>query len=495
MKYVFLFGVFMMSFTFLKAQNRFCPTDLSKLNEAELKKVNAFYESERAPLPKSLTTDSVAITVHIVETVPGAANITYADIENEIKKVNLAYVRAGITFFICGSPRYVRGAEVYTPSTSDQLNNKQHVDNTINIFFVEDLDDPTTNRGGITLGYTFLPWTREPEDMYIMMRKSASTDGGTLTHEMGHFYGLLHTHDFRYGREFVDGSNCGSAGDRLCDTPADPNLGIPGIMSGCVYVGNFVDPKGDPYSPPASNFMSYAPSPCMRAFSEEQIALMRSVHENVNNYLANNCDFYPDFAVNTNTKQLSIRSDEDFTVEYTFQSEGVEQAYDVELNITLGEDPNNTQFILVSDRVTITPGQGTFTKTYDIDFPIARSTGTYYMNALIDSEFKIIERTEGNNNALTTIEVDNTTLSDLVLFPNPVDDELKMFFRDEKARGAMFIRVYRYDGRLVLSDEAFKGSDEFFRVLDVSWLSTGLYVIAVNFERVNTEYSFKFLKK
>jgi hypothetical protein len=492
MKYFLLLGVFICLSAPLKAQNSQCGNDLTQLSPAELKKATAFFEQNRPPISKTNATDSVAITIHIVETIPGAANITYADIEREISRASLAYARAGITFFICGSPRYVRGAEIYNFSSGDVLHRSNGVSNTIDIYFVDDLE---SNSSQALCGYAQFPWVGKPDDRYIMMNKGCSTDGATLTHELGHFYGLLHTHETAYGREYVDGSNCGSAGDRLCDTGADPNLSNPGMLSGCLYIGNYVDPKGDPYNPPVSNYMSYAGSSCQNGFSKEQIDVIRSIHENENAYLASNCDFYPDFAVAPNVQQLTIRSDQDITLDYTFQNLGINQEYEVDLNVTLGEDPNDTKFILVKDKIMISPGQTSFSKTYDIDFPIARSTGTYYINAFIDSEYRIIERTESNNYATTTIKVDNSSLENVVLFPNPVQDELKMFFRDKKSSGKMFIRVYRYDGRLVLEDEAFKNAEEFFRIIDVSWLTTGLYVITVDFEKVNSEYSFKFLKK
>ena len=37
------------------------------------------------------------------------------------------------------------------------------------------------------------------------------------------FSDLYHTfEDYQFGKEKADGSNCAEAGDRLCDTPADP---------------------------------------------------------------------------------------------------------------------------------------------------------------------------------------------------------------------------------------------------------------------------------
>jgi hypothetical protein len=41
---------------------------------------------------------------------------------------------------------------------------------------------------------------------------------------MGHFLGLLHTHEDSFGKENVDGTNCRTAGDLLCDTKADPGF-------------------------------------------------------------------------------------------------------------------------------------------------------------------------------------------------------------------------------------------------------------------------------
>ncbi len=53
------------------------------------------------------------------------------------------------------------------------------------------------------------------------MNNSSAEDGATIAHEMGHYFGLLHTHETANGTELVNGTNCGTAGDLLCDTPAD----------------------------------------------------------------------------------------------------------------------------------------------------------------------------------------------------------------------------------------------------------------------------------
>lgn len=88
----------------------------------------------------------------------------------------------------------------------------------------------------------------------------------TISHEIGHELSLAHTHHTAHGVELVDGSNCETAGDLICDTPADPNRADL-ITSDCEWEGTYeddlgydihlVDANGDRYDPDVSNLMSY----------------------------------------------------------------------------------------------------------------------------------------------------------------------------------------------------------------------------------------------
>jgi len=100
-------------------------------------------------------------------------------------------------------------------------------------------------------------------------------------HELGHCLGLYHTH--QGGGETVDRTgicaNCLSAGDLLCDTPADPyeDGDLSNFMSGCTYTGNlFDDCSEEDYNPDVQNIMSYAPGSCWEYFSSDQGARMRA---------------------------------------------------------------------------------------------------------------------------------------------------------------------------------------------------------------------------
>jgi hypothetical protein len=78
-------------------------------------------------------------------------------------------------------------------------------------------------------------------------------------HEMGHCLGLWHTFENVAGDECPDGSNCGSGGDQVCDTPADFG-GSQNSSTGCTYTGTQTiscNSNTFTYSPPTNNIMSY----------------------------------------------------------------------------------------------------------------------------------------------------------------------------------------------------------------------------------------------
>ena len=86
---------------------------------------------------------------------------------------------------------------------------------------------------------------------------------GSLTHELGHFFGLAHT--FAIGDELVDGSNCETAGDRICDTPADPYVPFEekeDYILDCIFISLKQDANGQFYQPDVGNIMSYYKCNC-----------------------------------------------------------------------------------------------------------------------------------------------------------------------------------------------------------------------------------------
>jgi Pregnancy-associated plasma protein-A len=95
--------------------------------------------------------------------------------------------------------------------------------------------------------------------------------GSTLwIHELGHYFGLDHT--FKVAIGLVDGSDCATKDDLVCDTPPDPDPSG-SAESNCVYNGAFKDVSGKYYNPLVENFMSYYKS-CRNSFTHQQYEKM-----------------------------------------------------------------------------------------------------------------------------------------------------------------------------------------------------------------------------
>ncbi len=124
---------------------------------------------------------------------------------------------------------------------------------------------------------------------------SSKTSTSSLSHEIGHFFGLKHPHeDWKKGKrkqEAVDHSRrfnrifnhrliCEQNGDGLCDTPAEPDLTMYSDKN-CKYTGwNVKDAWGDVYKPSTKNIMSYTRNrECRNRFTKSQIALMLKTAE------------------------------------------------------------------------------------------------------------------------------------------------------------------------------------------------------------------------
>ncbi len=154
-------------------------------------------------------------------------------------------------------------------------NTAYYKNNVINIYVPKELGNAGCN------GYAYLP-TSSTEVKYsaVMMDGvcfqnvvNVCTDPAwavVLIHEMGHSFGLYHTHNpYEVGaspvmptNECPDGTNACTAGDFIADTNADPNYSDACITkSGCDITGiSCISPCGTPYSTTANtenNIMSY----------------------------------------------------------------------------------------------------------------------------------------------------------------------------------------------------------------------------------------------
>lgn len=158
-----------------------------------------------------------------------------------------------------------------------------------NIWLVNSIGVPSG--GGIILGYAQFPTFGAANEYGLTMRNdytgtigtAAGQDGRTLTHEVGHCFGLLHI----FQGPFTGGSGCGSnssdcsaQGDYCCDTPPQDasDFSCSQILNTCPQV-----PMGDPYGldvlDQIENFMSY--NSCTNMFSKDQVSLMEGSFDDI----------------------------------------------------------------------------------------------------------------------------------------------------------------------------------------------------------------------
>ena len=232
--------------------------------------------TRHAPLP--CIDKTFTIVAHIVRDQAGAPNIDEATILSNLNRLNADFSPICVSFEICEF-RYIDNYQYDVMDNADweEMQTLYHVPRRINMYFVEDT-------GLDACGFASLGAIVNLTSGGIVIKKEDCVGGGagTLSHEMGHFFGLRHTFDDVGGEELVDGSNCETAGDGICDTPADPfveeDLDIldqyVDVENGCRFIWNAQDTNGEYYSPIVGNVMSYYQNDCSCGFTHGQLSLM-----------------------------------------------------------------------------------------------------------------------------------------------------------------------------------------------------------------------------
>ncbi|HLP51725.1 MAG TPA: zinc-dependent metalloprotease [Chitinophagales bacterium] len=229
----------------------------------------------------SFPANSIPVKIHVLQDSPGnGRSMDSLGLVAVLNRLNSDFVNTGLQFYKCGNINYITNSasndlDFYSEFTP--LYNSTATANIINIYFVRDL----MFGGSPAAGVAPTPGGRD----YVLLRGYSAL--GTVTHEMGHYFGLLHTHgvsNTERSKERVDGSNCSEEGDFFCDTPADPSM-LNVVFNNCIYTGTWGDANGQAYTPDVSNHMSYSPAHCRNRFSNEQTAFMNWVYHEYRSYL------------------------------------------------------------------------------------------------------------------------------------------------------------------------------------------------------------------
>lgn len=248
-------------------------TEISKeaqkyLTETREQRNNAHLQKSNSPIIW------IPVQVHIMANTQNFQAMDSYTLGFYMNQMNAELIEANIQLYLCGDLNVIVDNNLYNLYLNQDSQLDVHdVPGKLNLYFVNNLSQGVA--GPYYCGYSKYPGDGErivfSRDCYGYNQVSV------ILHLIGQYLSLYPTHgpnNATMTAELVDGSNCATTGDEICDTPADPRLNRPGAMSGCTYVGTFQDANQQSYQPNTTNFMSYASGTCRDHFTPMQQARM-----------------------------------------------------------------------------------------------------------------------------------------------------------------------------------------------------------------------------
>jgi hypothetical protein len=236
-------------------------------------------EEFRSPARSGRAMKWIPVSYHIITKTDGTEGIKIRDVFDSHCELNQTFNPFDIGFYI-SSIDTIRDTNLWSYQSQFlgyQAFGQYNKPNTCNVYI-------NGNLPGLC-GFATLPGTGSNGGGMFLNRSCVGANTKTYPHEMGHYLGLLHTFEDGNGIEFVNGTNCSTAGDKFCDTPAD----FSDSRTACPYTGTRTDPNGDLYRDVIDEtlIMSYFSDNCVNRFSTQQKAEMNNVLQNRRTNLIN----------------------------------------------------------------------------------------------------------------------------------------------------------------------------------------------------------------
>jgi len=225
----------------------------------------------------------IPVIYHIVQKTDGSQGVSLATVFATHCELNKSFDTAQIYFFIRKIDT-IKNTNLWSMDdgsggtdygTGYQAFQTYNVTNSVNVYITGLLPG--------LCGFATYPQTASKGGGLFLNKSCCGRNQMTIPHEMGHYLNLAHTFDG--GDELVNGSNCSTAGDGFCDTPADPI----DYRASCPYTGPLTDANGDLYKTVVdeSFYMSYFSDACLSRFSFEENAEMNATLSTSRSILTN----------------------------------------------------------------------------------------------------------------------------------------------------------------------------------------------------------------
>lgn len=464
----------------------------ARLQENLAKVERGDYVSERGAI------QYVPIHFHLVGNADGTGKHKERLVLDQLCDLNEAYAGTEMRFYLRPHPTYglfdksINNTNVYLNQTNNILMQNRKHQNAVNVFVVQ---EPATSNDqpGQTLGYytSLYDW--------LVIRKSEinGTGNGTLGHEVGHYFSLRHTHygwesdpfdpsdaawptapanspPSPYGivpTERMNGTNCTTAADLICDTPPDYNFGFGWPAGNCIYNLPAKDPLGVQVNPMEDNFMGYFIG-CDYVFTPTQEnVILADRAASYRNYLDNN--FVPAATVITTPVDLLVAPTADDTTQYydevllEWQSVAGATYYLLEIDVLNSYSTGNYQsFVLTTTSQLLTNLQ---------------ENRKYYWRVRPFNEYATCAAARAGS--FVTSKISDTheikVLSAWQIAPNPVSNTARIFF-SAAANFEATVSIHDATGRRVrtLPNTVFPQGESTLD-LPVESLANGLYFVAI----------------
>lgn len=315
----------------------------------------------------------IPIKFHLVNKSDGSGGILLRNVLDQLCALNNDYKSFGIQFYIKDELNFINDDRLYAHHYNYRNMMEEYRDEYAMNVWIVDNANPTGIDGYVAGYYT------NSKDWLVIQKDEIKSFTYTLPHEVGHFFGLLHTFNGwesapwtpetssnpapavspgTVPTERQDKVNCDISGDYICDTPPDYNFGA--YWLDCNYNGGAKDPAGVLVNPDESNFMGYFDA-CIRSeyhFSDGQKALMQTDMMNENRTYVRTA-YTPDYLLFSGTSQQELPAPSATVPVYSqvnFQWSEVEGAnqYLIEISTSPSYGIASTQsFIVFENKLTV----------------------------------------------------------------------------------------------------------------------------------------------